>query len=78
MFSWRLEVSACRSGGTERGDYPESRIELIGCGMGPGNGTLAVSRNRCRLTRDRLEHASEFGPRVENGQYLSFARAFCW
>ena len=42
MLSWRFEVSPHRSGGCERADYPQSRIDWHGRGMGPCNGTLAV------------------------------------
>jgi len=40
----------------------------------PCNGTLAVPWIRWNLTRGWLEHAFDFGARVEEGQYLSFAR----
>jgi len=73
-----FEVSPHRSGGTERGNDPKSRIERLGRGLGPGNSPLAMSRNHYRVTRGRLEYASDFGPRVETGQRLSFARKVCW
>jgi hypothetical protein len=76
MLSWRIEVSPHCSGGPERGDYSKSGVERLGCGVGPGNGALAVSGNRCRLTRSRFEHASDFGSRLEARQYLSIARKF--
>ena len=38
--------------------------------------TLAVSSNRCRLARGRLEHARLARSRMETGQYLSLARTF--
>src|SRR5216683_1073578 len=42
MLSWRFEVSPYRSGGTERGDNPKSRVERFGRRMGRWKRTLAV------------------------------------
>ena len=42
MLSWRFEVSPHRSGGSERGNNPKSRVDRLGRGMGPWNRTLAV------------------------------------
>jgi len=36
MLSWGFEVSAHRSGGTERGDDPQSRVDRPGTGLGVG------------------------------------------
>ena len=42
MLSRRPEVSPHRSGRSERANYPKSRVDRHGRGMGPCNGTLAV------------------------------------
>jgi len=64
---YRFEVSPHRTGGTERGNNPKSRGDRFGRRVGPWNRTLAVSRNRCHLTRDRFEHVSGAGSRVAKG-----------
>jgi DNA-binding transcriptional LysR family regulator len=42
MLSGRFDVSPHRSGGTERGNNPKSRVDRLGRGMGPWNRALAV------------------------------------
>jgi hypothetical protein len=57
-------------------------LSLVSSGLGVG-WVLETARSRCPetvvvLPVIDLNLASEFGPRVEKGQYLSFARKFCW
>src|SRR4029077_4960119 len=76
MLSRGSEVSAYRSGGTERGNYPKSRVDRVGCGMGAWKRTLAVSCNRCDSACGRFERDFAACSGVEKGQYLSLARNF--
>jgi hypothetical protein len=41
-LSWRFIVSPYRSGGTERGNNPKSRVERFGRRMGRWNRKLAI------------------------------------
>ena len=74
MLSRRFEVSPHRSGGIKRGNDPKSRSDRLGCGMGPWNGTLAVSKKCRHHVRGRPEPATAVGSRVEKGQCVPFAR----
>ena len=78
MLSRRPEVSAYRSGRTERGNNPKSRVDRVGRGMGAWKRTLAVSCNRCHFARGRFERFSAACSGVEKGQCLSVARKFYW
>jgi hypothetical protein len=52
-------------------------LGLVSTGkVGPCDGTLAVPRICCHLTRDGLEHASDVGARVEEGQRLTLLASF--
>ena len=66
-FYDRLMHACYRGGLMSRGNNPESRGDRFGRRVGPWNRTLAVSRNRCHLTRGRFEHASGAGSRVAKG-----------
>ena len=78
MLSRRSEVSAYRSGGTERGYNFKSRVDRFGRGMGAWKRTLAVSCNRCHFARGRFERFFAACSGVEKGQCLSLARKFHW
>src|SRR5579862_1393575 len=78
MLSRRFKIAPHRSGGNERSNHPRPRIEWLGRGMGPGNGTLAVPGDSCRSTRGRLEDAFDAASRMATGQHLSLACEFYW
>ena len=46
VFSWRPEISACRSRGSERSDDSEPRVVRLGCGVREQCPVPAVSRKR--------------------------------
>ena len=76
MLSWRFEVSPYRTGGTERGDNLESRVDRFGCGVGPWNRRLALPSKCGSAAGDRFEFAVAVSVGVEEGQHFPLLGKF--
>src|SRR5215472_15180446 len=73
MLSRRLEITADCSRRPERSDHFEPRVAWHGRGMGEWHRAVALSRRGGYLLCRRSGYAFAAGPRVEKGQYFSFA-----
>ena len=76
MLSRRLEISARRPRGRERGHHTQSCVAWYGRGMGQRNGALAVPEAGCHPVDHRSEYAIADVSRLEKRQHFSFAHEF--